>query len=56
MRMRKLMTLDQAAERFPVGAKVRFFPISGEQHSEEAEVRSEPWALGHGQVVVKITG
>jgi hypothetical protein len=55
-RAAKRITLEQAAERFPVGAKVKFYPVSGEAKFQEAEVRSEPWALGHGQVVLKITG
>ncbi|KQT52249.1 hypothetical protein ASG54_22595 [Aureimonas sp. Leaf460] len=50
------MTLAQAFRRFPIGTKVQFYPLSGEQHFEESEVQSEPWALGHGQVVIKITG
>lgn len=55
-RAAKRVTIEQATQQFPVGAKVRFFPIMGEATFEEAEVRSEPWQLGHGQVVVKITG
>lgn len=50
------MTPKQFAEKFPVGTPVRYYPISGESHYEEATIRSEPWVLGHGAVVVKITG
>jgi hypothetical protein len=52
---RKFMSIETASARFPVGAKVKFFPVAGRPEFEEAEVRSEPWALGHGQVVVSIT-
>lgn len=55
-RAAKRITLEQAAERFPIGTKVRYFPIMGEAAFYEAEIRSAPWAIGHGQVVVKITG
>ncbi len=50
------MTLQQAQETFPVGTKVKYFPVMGEKAFRECEVRSEPWVLGHGAVVVKVTG
>lgn len=56
VRRRKMMKLDEAARRFPVGSAVRFYPVEGLPDFEDADVRSEPWALGHGQVVVAITG
>ncbi|KQT52182.1 MULTISPECIES: hypothetical protein [unclassified Aureimonas] len=50
------LTVAEAAKRFPLGAKVKFFPVSGEQHAQEAEVVSRPWEIGRGAMVVKITG
>lgn len=47
----------QAAERdFPIGRKVRYFPISGEPDFEETAIRSRPWALGHGEIVIALEG
>jgi hypothetical protein len=50
------MTVDEAILAFPVGQKVAFMPVTGQPFAEEAFVRSEPWLLGHGKVVLKITG
>ena len=48
--------LKRYAEHFPIGIKVRFWPVAGEQTYEDCEIRSEPWALGHGAIVIKVTG
>lgn len=54
------MTIDPelaaCAQRFPIGERVRFFPIAGEVDSVTGAIRSEPWRLGHGTIVIKITG
>ena len=50
------MTPAQFAERFPVGTPVRFYPVRGLPHYEETTIRSEPWELGNGAIVIKITG
>ncbi len=51
--------VEEASKRFPIGTPVRFFPVICDardlENFEDAEVRSEPWAMG-GQIVVKITG
>lgn len=52
----RCMSEQEAGEKFPIGTKVRFYPIAGEAKYEVAEVRSRPWALGHSQVVLAITG
>ena len=49
------MTLDQAREAFPRGAYVDFQLVRGEAAFTRHHIRSEPWALGHGQVVVLVT-
>lgn len=41
---------------FPIGTPVLYRPIADDPHAEHATIRSEAWALGHGAVVVKITG
>ena len=46
--------IEAARKAFPVGAKVIYRPIMGEPEQEETRVRSEPWMLGHGAIVLKI--
>lgn len=48
--------LADARARFPVGARVLYRPVMGWPGQEETVVRSSPWALGHGAIVVKIAG
>jgi hypothetical protein len=48
--------LKTAEARFPMGRSVKYFPIAGEAAFHFASIRSEPWALGHGAIVIKITG
>ena len=50
------MTPDLARAMFPLGAAVRYFPVSGRTSFVRASIRSEPWELGDGSVVIKITG
>lgn len=50
------MSIEEARAAFPIGATVRYFPLSDRATFIRATVWSEPWALGHGAVVVKITG
>lgn len=44
------------ADLFQIGTAVKYFPIQGAPECRECEIRSEPWRLGHGAVVVKVTG
>ncbi len=39
-----------------IGQKVWYYPIRGESKRYATAVRSEPWALGHGAMVVKVNG
>ena len=50
------MTIEQARERFPIGTEVKYFPVKEEEAFHIAKVRTEPWMLGSGHIVVKITG
>ncbi len=49
-------TLGTATATFPMGAAVRYYPVAGEASFVRAHVRSGPWALGHGAIVIRITG
>jgi hypothetical protein len=33
-----------------------YHPVRCDMHAERVKVRSEAWRLGHGAVVVKVTG
>lgn len=42
----------------PIGTPCRYYPVlpCGEDDFHESTIRSEPWVLGHGDVVVAIDG
>jgi hypothetical protein len=48
--------LRLAEGRFPLGRRVRFYPVAGRPEREETRIRSVPWRLGHGEIVVKVDG
>jgi len=51
------MIFDRARAEFPIGTKVLYYPLLDEKEVfTEHTVRSEPWALGHGEIVVQISG
>jgi hypothetical protein len=50
------MSITQVREAFPIGTKVRYYPIWGDAKFHECEICSEPWMLGHGAVIIKVTG
>lgn len=50
------LTAAEFNELYPVGTRVRFYPLRGEPQFEESRTRSVAWALGHGDVVVLIEG
>ncbi|OUR62030.1 hypothetical protein A9Q74_06160 [Colwellia sp. 39_35_sub15_T18] len=50
------MSLVEFGEKFPIGTKVKYFPLATNSYFEESEIASEPWLLGHGEVVVKLKG
>ena len=49
-------SLVKVAARYPVGTPVRYYPIAGSKECVDSVVRSEPWELGHGAIVIKIEG
>jgi hypothetical protein len=48
--------IDAARAKFPLGSQVIYTPVFGWPETEESVVRSAPWALGHGGIVLKIEG
>jgi len=51
-----MMTADDWNNAYPVGTKVRYYPVSDEPHHEETRTRSKAWTLGSGHVVVAVEG
>ena len=50
------MTLEQAKKQFKLGTKVKYFPFATNSFFAEEVIASEPWELGHGEIVVKLQG
>jgi len=50
------MNIETIKQKFPIGQKVKYYSIKGFDSFTEHEIRSEPWALGHGDIVIKVTG
>jgi len=50
------MNLIEFSETFPIGTKVKYFSFASNSYFEEREISSEPWQLGHGDIVVKLKG
>ncbi len=48
------LTAEQFTAEYPVGTKVIYTGDFGDEI--QTKIRSEAWALGHGQVVVKMEG
>ena len=57
MRKRKLTT-QEFASRAPIGTPCVYYPTKPFRPDEalHTHILSEPWELGHGQVVVKVEG
>lgn len=52
----KTWTVEEVKKTFPVGAKVKYFPLLRDKSTfHEGEVRSEPWVVC-GCVVISVTG
>lgn len=50
------MTATEWNDQFPIGTRVRYWPIIGSPGYTDHETRSEAWELGHGIAVVSLTG
>ena len=53
-RVHRLLGLFEAA--LPIGRAVRYFPVDGEAEFVTSIIASKPWALGHGEIIIKIAG
>lgn len=53
-RTTRLIGLFEAA--LPVGRAIRYFPVDGKPEFVTSVIASTPWALGHGDIVIKIAG
>jgi hypothetical protein len=47
---------DEFAAAAPIGTICRYYPIKGRPEFETRTIRSEPWVVGGGEVIVKISG
>lgn len=56
MRTMRAMRATEFSDTYPAGTEMLYHPVRGDMHAEWVTVRSEAWALGHGAVVVKVTG
>lgn len=56
--MFKRSTLEErmAAARslYPIGTKVLYRPVAGLPEQVPTTIRSAPWALGHGEIVIAV--
>lgn len=50
------LELVEVAQRFPVGMRVRYWPASSQPEFVVTTVRTEPWRLGHGRIVLSLDG
>jgi hypothetical protein len=46
--------LREAEARFPVGRRVRFYPLAGLSRHELTRVSSKPWAVGFGVIMIAV--
>ena len=51
-----MQTLEQVKEEFPVDTPVKYFSVAGSPNFIYTSIRSEPWALGNGAIVIKVDG
>ena len=47
---------DTFNSQYPAGTEVHYQPITGIDEYERTTIRSDAWALGHGEVGVKVVG
>lgn len=53
-RVNRLLGIFEAA--LPIGKAVRYYPVDGEVEFVTSIIASKPWALGHGDIIIKIAG
>lgn len=47
--------IEQAAKKFPLGTRVKYYPIMGHDNYELTSIRSEPWECC-SSILIKISG
>jgi len=50
------MNINEFSEKHPVGTMVRYYPVQKLKKFKEVEIISKPWELGHGDIVVSVSG
>ena len=50
-----MVTIEQVQSKFPMGTKLKYYPIKGIDKFKETFVKSEPWDLC-GSIVLKVDG
>jgi len=50
------MNIKEFSEKYTIGTSIRYYSIMGLKNFKETVIRSDPWALGNGEIVVKIGG
>ena len=50
------MNETEFAKKYPIGAPVNYHPVIGQPEFRAVSIRSLPWMLGSGHMVVKVTG
>lgn len=55
MKTRTLKDMSYWEEKFPIGTEVWYFPTM-DQSPLPTKIRSKPWVLGCGEIVIKIDG
>ena len=48
------VTAEEFNKKYPIGTKVKYFPILGCKEVKECKTTSEAWNLGHNEPVVKL--
>jgi len=51
-----MMQAEEWNELYPVGTRVRYYPVADEPGYVDTHTRSVAWTLGSGHVVVKVDG
>ncbi|EMB6558640.1 hypothetical protein AB8896_05265 [Yersinia enterocolitica] len=52
----KGLSAERFNQKYPVGSSFKYFPIMGIPDSVDVVTRTEAWTLGHGAVVVSVSG
>ena len=48
------LSVQEFEKRYPIGTTVAYHPVIGQQKFQATRIRSKPWTLGNGQIVVEV--